>query len=45
MIGFCDGSVRFFQEGGDVNNLRWLALAMSDTRRSRFHQVQGADSS
>src|SRR5262249_38935755 len=24
-FGFCDGSVRFFQEGGDVNNLRWLA--------------------
>jgi prepilin-type N-terminal cleavage/methylation domain-containing protein len=24
-FGFCDGSVRFFFEGGDVNNLRWLA--------------------
>jgi prepilin-type N-terminal cleavage/methylation domain-containing protein/prepilin-type processing-associated H-X9-DG protein len=24
-FGFCDGSVRFFSEGGDVNNLRWLA--------------------
>jgi prepilin-type N-terminal cleavage/methylation domain-containing protein/prepilin-type processing-associated H-X9-DG protein len=22
---FCDGSVRFFHEGGDVNTLRWLA--------------------
>jgi prepilin-type N-terminal cleavage/methylation domain-containing protein len=24
-FGFCDGSVRFFYEGGDVNILRWLA--------------------
>jgi prepilin-type N-terminal cleavage/methylation domain-containing protein/prepilin-type processing-associated H-X9-DG protein len=24
-FGFCDGSVRFFREGGDVNVLRWLA--------------------
>jgi prepilin-type processing-associated H-X9-DG protein len=24
-FGFCDGSVRFFREGGDVNILRWLA--------------------
>ncbi|MGF1582753.1 MAG: DUF1559 domain-containing protein [Gemmataceae bacterium] len=24
-FGFCDGSVRFFREGGDVENLRWLA--------------------
>jgi prepilin-type processing-associated H-X9-DG protein len=22
---FCDGSVRFFREGGDVATLRWLA--------------------
>ncbi len=22
---FCDGSVRFFREGGDIQNLRWLA--------------------
>src|SRR5205807_1143495 len=22
---FCDGSVRFFSEGGNVQNLRWLA--------------------
>jgi prepilin-type processing-associated H-X9-DG protein len=22
---FCDGSVRFFREGGDVDTLRWLA--------------------
>jgi prepilin-type N-terminal cleavage/methylation domain-containing protein/prepilin-type processing-associated H-X9-DG protein len=24
-FGFCDGSVRFFHEGGDVNTLIWLA--------------------
>ncbi len=24
-FAFCDGSVRFFFEGGDVENLRWLA--------------------
>lgn len=24
-FGFCDGSVRFFREGGDVNTIRWLA--------------------
>jgi prepilin-type N-terminal cleavage/methylation domain-containing protein/prepilin-type processing-associated H-X9-DG protein len=24
-FGFCDGSVRFFREGGDVNTLKWLA--------------------
>jgi prepilin-type N-terminal cleavage/methylation domain-containing protein len=24
-FGFCDGSVRFFREGGDVNTVRWLA--------------------
>jgi prepilin-type N-terminal cleavage/methylation domain-containing protein/prepilin-type processing-associated H-X9-DG protein len=25
MFGFCDGSVRFFRNGGDPNNLRYLA--------------------
>jgi prepilin-type processing-associated H-X9-DG protein len=25
MFVFCDGSVRFFRNGGDPNNLRWLA--------------------
>ena len=25
MFGFCDGSVRFFRNGGDPNNVRWLA--------------------
>jgi prepilin-type N-terminal cleavage/methylation domain-containing protein/prepilin-type processing-associated H-X9-DG protein len=25
MFGFCDGSVRFFREGGDVKILKWLA--------------------
>jgi prepilin-type N-terminal cleavage/methylation domain-containing protein/prepilin-type processing-associated H-X9-DG protein len=25
LFAFCDGSVRFFREGGDVNMLRWLA--------------------
>jgi prepilin-type processing-associated H-X9-DG protein len=24
-FAFCDGSVRFFKEGGNVNNLKWLA--------------------
>jgi prepilin-type processing-associated H-X9-DG protein len=24
-FGFCDGSVRFFREGGDVTALKWLA--------------------
>ncbi len=24
-FGFCDGSVRFFREGGDVRTLKWLA--------------------
>jgi prepilin-type processing-associated H-X9-DG protein len=24
-FAFADGSVRFFYEGGDVNNMRWLA--------------------
>jgi prepilin-type N-terminal cleavage/methylation domain-containing protein/prepilin-type processing-associated H-X9-DG protein len=24
-FGFCDGSVRFFREGGDVQTLKWLA--------------------
>lgn len=24
-FAFCDGSVRFFREGGNVNNLKWLA--------------------
>jgi prepilin-type N-terminal cleavage/methylation domain-containing protein/prepilin-type processing-associated H-X9-DG protein len=24
-FGFCDGSVRFFREGGDVTTLKWLA--------------------
>src|SRR5712671_1343499 len=24
-FGFCDGSVRFFREGGDVTSLKWLA--------------------
>ena len=24
-FGFCDGSVRFFREGGDVNTIKWLA--------------------
>ncbi|MCI0638933.1 MAG: DUF1559 domain-containing protein [Gemmataceae bacterium] len=24
-FGFCDGSIRFFREGGDVNVVRWLA--------------------
>jgi type II secretory pathway pseudopilin PulG len=24
-FGFCDGSVRFFHEGGNVNTLKWLA--------------------
>jgi prepilin-type N-terminal cleavage/methylation domain-containing protein/prepilin-type processing-associated H-X9-DG protein len=24
-FAFCDGSVRFFREGGDVNTLKWLA--------------------
>jgi hypothetical protein len=24
-FGFCDGSVRFFHQGGNVDNLRWLA--------------------
>jgi prepilin-type N-terminal cleavage/methylation domain-containing protein len=24
-FGFCDGSVRFFREGGDVNIVKWLA--------------------
>jgi hypothetical protein len=25
MFAFCDGSVRLFRTGGDVNNLRWLS--------------------
>ena len=25
LFGFCDGSTRFFREGGDVDNLRYLA--------------------
>ncbi len=24
-FGFCDGSVRFFREGGNIQNLKWLA--------------------
>jgi len=24
-FAFCDGSVRFISEGGDVNTIRWLA--------------------
>jgi len=29
-FGFCDGSVRFFREGGNVNVLRWLAGRMDN---------------